>query len=263
MDLEHLTKHQIVLLTLLVSFVTSIATGIVTVSLMDQAPVGITRVVNQIVEHTVEQVVPKTEPASVAAATVEKTVVVKDDDLAATSIASVQKGVIRIVEKGSDTLIARGVITGSDGSGVTDRGALTNSGARKFEAILASGERVALTVVPTIGASPIAQITVATTSGFTAVTLADPAKLALGQSVIRISGLGQDTVGSGVIAMLPSGASSNALQQVQASVSSATPGSVLLTLFGEVIGITTSDSSTDDIYTVPARAPPAADEGTS
>ena len=30
MDIEHLTKHQIVLLTLLVSFVTSIATGIVT-----------------------------------------------------------------------------------------------------------------------------------------------------------------------------------------------------------------------------------------
>ena len=34
MDLEKLNKSQIVLLTLLVSFVTSIATGIVTVALM-------------------------------------------------------------------------------------------------------------------------------------------------------------------------------------------------------------------------------------
>ena len=34
MDLEKLTKHQTVLLTLLVSFVTSIATGIVTVGLL-------------------------------------------------------------------------------------------------------------------------------------------------------------------------------------------------------------------------------------
>ena len=38
MDLEHLNKTQIILLTLLVSFVTSIATGIVTVSLLAQAP---------------------------------------------------------------------------------------------------------------------------------------------------------------------------------------------------------------------------------
>ena len=38
--MEHLNKQQLILLTLLISFVTSIATGIVTVSLMDQAPQG-------------------------------------------------------------------------------------------------------------------------------------------------------------------------------------------------------------------------------
>jgi S1-C subfamily serine protease len=56
--MEDLTKNQIVLLTLLVSFVTSIATGIVTVTLMDQAPQGVTQTVNRVVERTIERVVP-------------------------------------------------------------------------------------------------------------------------------------------------------------------------------------------------------------
>jgi len=56
MDIEHLTKTQIVLLVLLVSFVTSMATGIVTVSLMDQAPQGMTYTINRIIEQSAEAV---------------------------------------------------------------------------------------------------------------------------------------------------------------------------------------------------------------
>src|SRR3989338_3691505 len=41
-SVENLTKQQIVLVTLLVSFVTSLATGIITVSLMEQEPQGVT-----------------------------------------------------------------------------------------------------------------------------------------------------------------------------------------------------------------------------
>ena len=51
MDMEELSKSQIILLTLLVSFVTSIATGIVTVSLMNQAPPAIAQTVNRIIER--------------------------------------------------------------------------------------------------------------------------------------------------------------------------------------------------------------------
>ena len=58
MDLEQLTKTQLILLALLLSFVTSIATGIVTVTLMDQAPTDVTRTINRVVEKTVERVVP-------------------------------------------------------------------------------------------------------------------------------------------------------------------------------------------------------------
>jgi hypothetical protein len=56
MNIDDLSKSQLLLLTLLVNFVMSIATGIVTVSLLDQAPQTVTQTVNRIIEHTVETV---------------------------------------------------------------------------------------------------------------------------------------------------------------------------------------------------------------
>ena len=43
---DDLNKNQIILLTLLISFVTSIATGIITTSLLQEAPVEVTRNIN-------------------------------------------------------------------------------------------------------------------------------------------------------------------------------------------------------------------------
>lgn len=247
MDLEQLTKHQIILLTLLVSFVTSIATGIVTVALMDQAPAGVTRVINQIVEHTVEKVVPT--QAGVAAVT-EKTVVVKDDDLAAQSIAQVQKSIVRLTAKGDDLLVARGVIVDGKGAILTDRGALVASGATNFEAILPSGERVPAVLRSEKGTTTsIATMDLAlgSTTKVVPISFADSAKLQLGQSMIRIGGKGVDAVGSGVIAMLPSKESPD----IEISVSSATPGSIVITLFGELVGMATLNSLDhgSDFYT--------------
>lgn len=101
MEIEKLTKSQIVLLTLLVSFVSSIASGIVTVTLMEQAPPAITQTVNRIVERTIETVVPAGEVAA-AANTVTETVVVRESDLISQAVAAAEPSLVRLFTPGKD-----------------------------------------------------------------------------------------------------------------------------------------------------------------
>jgi hypothetical protein len=58
MDIKDLNKSQLILLAVLLSFVTSIATGITTVTLMQQAPASVVVPVTRIIRETVEKIVP-------------------------------------------------------------------------------------------------------------------------------------------------------------------------------------------------------------
>lgn len=103
MELEHLNKTQTILLTLLVSFVTSIATGITTVTLMDQAPPGTTTTIRNVVERTVERVVQAGTPKETV-----KTVIVREEDAIADAIDSQSKALVRIYLPASTAEISSG-----------------------------------------------------------------------------------------------------------------------------------------------------------
>jgi hypothetical protein len=86
MNLEDLNKSQLLLLTVLVNFVTSIAVGVLTVSLLDQAPPTITQTVNRIVDHTVESIASTTPIQAIIPP--PQTVVIHDEDLQTAAIAA-------------------------------------------------------------------------------------------------------------------------------------------------------------------------------
>lgn len=60
MDIKDLNKKQLILLTLLITFIVSIATGIVTVSLMNKMPAKTTQTINNVIQRTIEKVVAPT-----------------------------------------------------------------------------------------------------------------------------------------------------------------------------------------------------------
>lgn len=90
-DMEELNKTQLILLALLVSFVTSIATGITTVTLLDQAPPEVTQTINRIVRTTEQVIVPSKEPQKVT-----QTIVVKEEDFIVEAAENNAENVVRV-----------------------------------------------------------------------------------------------------------------------------------------------------------------------
>jgi S1-C subfamily serine protease len=101
MDIEELNKNQIVLLVLLVSFVTSIATGIVTVTLMDQAPPAITQTINRVVERTVETV--EKVVVDESGTTRVEEVIVSEENAIADAVAGASPSLVRLYTQTDET----------------------------------------------------------------------------------------------------------------------------------------------------------------
>jgi len=96
MDIKELNKTQLILLAVLLSFVTSIATGITTVTLMQQAPASFTAPINRVVQQTIEKI------QQVEGKTTIKTIVIKEEDLVVDAIAKNKSAVFSITKEIED-----------------------------------------------------------------------------------------------------------------------------------------------------------------
>ena len=117
--MEDLTKHQLILIVLLITFVTSIATGIITFTLLSEAPVEVTQQINRVVEKTIERVV--TEPGKPDK--VVTTVVVNEEDRVLESISKNEKSIVRLrtsAADGSEIFAGLGLVVSADGIIVAD-----------------------------------------------------------------------------------------------------------------------------------------------
>jgi hypothetical protein len=246
MELEELTTTQIILLVLLVSFVTSIATGIVTVSLLAQAPPAVTQTVNHIIERTVQTVAPDLGAPTV---TKETTVVVKEDDLVTKSVADSLARIGRIHADASTTspVVAIGAVTANgilvtDASAVEDVRAVTLGGTDFLYQVSRTLPDVGIALMVATGTSP----------SITALKTADAGSLKLGQTVIGLYGIAEDRIGMTTIAgesklaSVKAGDTSVPVRTIDTGFSTPTPGTPLVTVFGDLVGISTSVSRASD-----------------
>lgn len=256
--MEELTKQQIVLVTLLVSFVTSIATGIVTVALMDQAPPGITQTVNRVVERTIERVV--TAPAQQAAAVVTKeTIVVKEDDLIVQAVDKNAKSLVSIVgvlganESSKEIFLGNGLIISKDGSIVTDAAVVEpvlddagNAIAESFKAVLPDGTALLISAGSPKNGLIIFKPRVDDKTklpAFVPAGISANASLKLGQTVVALGGE-KISVATGIVSSFApltggDGAASSTPQIIKTTIHGLGKigGAILVNLSGEVVGI--------------------------
>lgn len=277
MDLEELNKTQIILLTLLVSFVSAIATSIFTVKILEQAPPAITQTINRIVERTIERVVPA-EPGELRASgatVIEKitTVVVKEDDLITESIENNKATLARLVlvdleklalieaesietEEGAEkkatttepviemspTFVGMGVFVQRDGLIAT------------LSEFLHDENLAIVTNDGTIHRIEIVNIDSETDIGFVrlidsraaqfeSVRFADPTAFKLGQTVISLAGEKRTNVSLGIVSSLIEqtveiGESlTPVIGIIATNIVNVVPGEPLINIFGELVGI--------------------------
>lgn len=240
MELERLTNSQVVLLTLLVSFVTSIATGIVTVTLMEQAPPIITQTVNRVVERTIEKVA----DAQVAgAATVSETVILRESDLISEAVAAAEPSIVRLFtpgrdENGNATDIFTGIALVISSNGVLVADPSTPNGTLK--ALRSDGTMVPVAILARRDGEKVVQIQAPLE--YEGKPLAwQPAKFIAtqptpGQAVVAVGGSRSTRLGGGiVIGISDSGVETNIARD------SYSVGSPLLTADG-IVGIATGES---------------------
>jgi S1-C subfamily serine protease len=236
--MESLTKQQMVLLTLLVSFVTSLATGIVTVSLLDQSSGSVSNTIERVIDNTVSQTLPSGGTAAAGDAA-------SSEGSLALASASVAKSIVRIHSYESpDEVSGLGIIVNSRGTVMTDKAAI--AGLADDALTYSDGEQYRAAVVQSqvngdlVFLDPIIPTTAATSTHFMAATLGVFPRL--GDLALSLGGDNAGILGVGVIDQLVSDQTSAPVSAISSTIASSKVflGSPLFDITGAVSGIRTS-----------------------
>lgn len=248
--MNDLNSQQIVLLCLLVSFVSSVATGITTVSLLDQAPEPVSQTINRVVERTIERVV---DPVvSTVTNTVSKpervveTVVVNQEDLTVEAVEKNSKSLVRIFGSSKNSekfFVGLGVVISSDGKVLTSSTVIGT--AEKFYAEYVDGS-YELNLVKEANQGSVVFEPKELEEGkvFTSAKFGNSQNLKLAQTVISLGGQDRNLVSTGIISTLETNEASDfTVINTSINESSIIRGSVLINLSGEIVGVRVAGSS--------------------
>lgn len=230
MDVKDLNKTQLILLAVLLSFVTSIATGITTVTLMQQAPASFTAPVNNVIRQTIEKI------QQVEGKTTVQTVVVKEEDLVVDAIAKNKSSIFAItkdennsdpsspqISAGAGFVVSTPGVVVADATLVLDKGTYyVENDSGKFKADFIFTDKNGFSFLK-IGAS----VNGTDKLVFAVPSFGDLDKMKIGQKIL--------VVGKSVSSFIFDGN-----KDIKASLPSSNPGAIVLDLDGNVLGIVLS-----------------------
>ncbi len=225
--MDALSKHQLILVALLVSFVTSLATGIVTVSLMDQAPDSVTRTITQVIQKTVADAAGATSTAAISIAV---------SDQVADATAAVVPSIVHLREGAAGRIAGLGLVVSSAGVIIADKTMIDNL--NEPQAIYADGEAIPVSIVRFQVQGDIAFLMPMRpiTQAARPVSFGEAPRL--GASVWSLYGSTTYALSQGIVSQIDA---TNPIPDIQTSISSANiiPGAPLFDALGSVVGIAT------------------------
>ncbi len=250
MDVKELNKSQLILLAILISFITSIATGIVTVTLLQQAPDSVREPINRVVKQTIEKIV------QIEGKPTTQTVVIKEEDLVVDAIAKNESAIFTITKEvpdesvlpteGGDTTTTntsatktievsagRGFVVSSEGIIVVDASLVPDKGvyyvknnSGKFKAEFVSTNKNGFSFLKT--GAPLDE---KNKLAYTLPVFGDLSKMKAGQKIL--------VIGSTISSFIFEGS-----KDLKINVTKSTAGGLVSDLDGNVLGISLNSDTT-------------------
>jgi len=270
--MENLTRTQTIFLVLLVSFIVSVATGVVTVALMNQAPPPLTQSINRIIEKVIPGEAPQVQ--QIISDTREEMITNAVKNVSPAAVSVIASKDVPVFEEyyvnpfGNDSFLnfqipqyrqkgtekkqvssGTGFFVSADGLIVTNKHVVQDAEA-EYTVIKNDGKKFGAKVLARDSFQDVAILRVEG-KDFNFIPLGDSSRIEIGQTAIAIgNSLGefQNTVSVGIVSglnrsIVASGEDLQGLIQTDAAINAGNSGGPLLNLSGQAVGINTAMAS--------------------